>query len=321
MVPERPGMNLQILRILVLRIVWEGFLLFTSIYCLLAFLPFTDTALIKAPPYDWLPWFVHRHAELYWVAIAASVLAYWPVHKSKAKLFLFGFQAAVGVWMLAHPVLPFVKPDSPTYFWSVLPLVLVISIPALEAQRYLATKRTAKKTDFLPDYLPAIIVGILVALLWIAAARLRLYSESHTPILTVPFLEIGGWDVLSHVILAILLLSVLNLIFVISARTPWPKITQPTLTGFFVFGILWFMLQRFLQNALSFGGLLAQLYAGSFARRGFDFIWIQSGPPLPANPSGSSGGAPTPSSETGPDCRCACACHPHGCFALRHSGG
>ena len=29
----------------------------TSIYCLLAFLPYTFFFLIKAPPYSWMPWF------------------------------------------------------------------------------------------------------------------------------------------------------------------------------------------------------------------------------------------------------------------------
>jgi hypothetical protein len=40
-----------------LRIVSGIYFVLTSIYCLLAFLPYTFFFLIKAPPYSWMPWF------------------------------------------------------------------------------------------------------------------------------------------------------------------------------------------------------------------------------------------------------------------------
>ena len=36
---------------LLLKLSWGTYLLLTSLYCLLAFLPYTYCALIKAPPY------------------------------------------------------------------------------------------------------------------------------------------------------------------------------------------------------------------------------------------------------------------------------
>ncbi len=256
---------MRIPRIIFLRILWGGFLLFTSIYCLLAFLPFTYSALIKAPPYDWLPWFVHHHAALYWAALAAAVFGYRPIFKNKTKAVLFSFQAGVGVYILARPFLASVNPHWPTYSWSLLTLCLVISTAAAEAWRYLAAQDTVKENLFLLDYSTGIFVAIAMALLWLAGAELRLYGDSRAVIVSLSSVEVTGWSLVSHVLVAVLLISALNLILVAAAKTPWPRIAEYSLTGLFVFSILCFMLLRFLENSLSFDGWAAQLYAASLS--------------------------------------------------------
>ena len=256
---------LRIPRIILLRILWGGFLLFTSIYCLLAFLPFTYAFLIKAPPYDWVPWFAHHHALLYWVTLAGGVWSYGPIYKSKTKLILFGLQAGVGLYLLTRPFLGWAQPDWQTYSWSLLTLCLVISIAAAETCRHLGARDTVKEPEFLLDYSTGIFVAVVMAMLWVVGAQLRLYGESHATPLSLNFAEVTGWSVISHVLLAVLPLSVLNLISVAAAKTPWPKIARHTLTGLFVFGILCFMLLRFLENSLSFDGWAAQLYAASLS--------------------------------------------------------
>ena len=56
-----------------LRLLVGMYFVLTSIYCLLAFLPYTFYFLIKAPPYAWMPWFVRHQAGLYWIASAAAL--------------------------------------------------------------------------------------------------------------------------------------------------------------------------------------------------------------------------------------------------------
>ena len=51
-----------------LRLVSGIYFVLTSIYCLLAFLPYTFFFLIKARPYAWMPWFVRHQATLYSVS-------------------------------------------------------------------------------------------------------------------------------------------------------------------------------------------------------------------------------------------------------------
>jgi len=47
------------------------YFLLISLYCLLAFLPYTYAAFIKTPPYAWMPFLVRHQAGLYWMALAA----------------------------------------------------------------------------------------------------------------------------------------------------------------------------------------------------------------------------------------------------------
>ena len=77
-----------------LKLIWGIFLVLTSIYCLLAFLPYTYFALIKAPAYSWMPWFAHHHRPLYWLALLAAAIAL----------------SRVAGWISPVPGLPFKSP-------------------------------------------------------------------------------------------------------------------------------------------------------------------------------------------------------------------
>ncbi len=254
----------RLLRI-ALRFLWGAFLLLTSLYCLLAFLPYTYSAMIKAPPYSWVPWSVNHYTALYWLALAAEGCAFLPLRKTPAKLAVLAAHGAVGVYITLRPFMSFVQPNWPTFVWAILPLALSISTTALDAGQYVAAQRNDRTPSSLLDYPTSVVVAVLIALLWAIGAQWRLYGDSHTTGFSLVRVEVTGWSILSHILVAILLLSILNLLSVISARTPWPRLVQQTLTGLFLFATLWFMVTRFLENALSFDGWPAQLYAAAFA--------------------------------------------------------
>src|SRR5258708_40296006 len=98
-------------------------MLLTSMYCLLAFFPYTYYALIKSPAYDWMPWFAHQHARLYWLVLFCVVAAYY---KDKKRLLYacVGFVplAEAGGCIAVHPFLPGPKSEPAAYGWSVAAL-------------------------------------------------------------------------------------------------------------------------------------------------------------------------------------------------------
>ena len=78
---RREGRHLRLWLNSLLRLVSGTYFALTSLYCLLAFLPYTYCSFIKAPPYAWMPGFTHHQAALYWLAVAAATLANWPVRQ------------------------------------------------------------------------------------------------------------------------------------------------------------------------------------------------------------------------------------------------
>src|ERR1022692_1744775 len=253
-------MGLATTRNTILKIFWGGFLLLTALYCLLAFLPYPYSSLIKAPPYEWIPWFVRHDPVLYWLALGAGVGAYWPLHKEKSKLLLFGLQAGVGVYIAAWPVLPSLHSDWRAYLCGLGALALLIPVVAFDTVESISTRPRSGRTALL-EYSTATVVASVVALLWAGGAQWRLYGEARSVTFGLNGLELTAWSVLCHILVAILILSILNLILLMASKTSRPMVARATLTGLFLFGILWFGLIRFLGNGLSFDGWAAQLFA------------------------------------------------------------
>ena len=71
----------------------------TSLYCLLAFLPYTYYSLIKSPAYSWMPWFVRHHALLFWLAGLAAATAYRRPKKRAGYFIFLGILACVGLFL------------------------------------------------------------------------------------------------------------------------------------------------------------------------------------------------------------------------------
>ena len=70
---------------------------------------------------------------------------------------------------------------------------------------------------------------------------------------------------ISHVLVAIILISILNLIRLAASRSAHPREVRWSLVGLVIFGSLWALAARFLENALSFEGWMAHIYAASLA--------------------------------------------------------
>jgi hypothetical protein len=103
-----------------LGLISGAYFVLTSLYCLLAFLPYTYTAFIKCPPYAWMPWFVHHQAALYCAALLAGLTAAAPRARNWKKQdtrFLAGacLLAIGAVYLSFRPFLPDLQSDWAAY--------------------------------------------------------------------------------------------------------------------------------------------------------------------------------------------------------------
>jgi len=254
-----------------LKIVSGTYFALTSLYCLLAFLPYTFCAFIKTPPYAWMPWLAHHQAALYWSAIAGALLSVssWQACiANKRSRIVSGLLFVGGVYISLRPFLPGLQSDNAAYYWSLTALLPLIGLSIWQRSR----AEAERGADLEPENCAApigfsagLLVALVVSLIYTIGARVRIYSDTHTLQFHWQEAEVAFWSLASHFALAIVALSTINLIFLLATKTSKPQGVRRGLLGTAVAIILSFVLTRFLGSAMSFDGWAARLYATAFA--------------------------------------------------------
>ena len=248
-----------------LKILFGAYFALTSLYCLLAFLPYTYYALIKAPAYSWVPWFVRHHALLFWMAWAAAAVAHRSNRKRAAYFVCFGILACVGVFLSVRPFLAGVESNRTAYWGSLVALWAIILTVSLCGWQDSATPESDAPLDSHLSYRTGILLAVGVALLSVTGARLRNYSDTRSLSLHVSDIYLTFWSVISHLLVAMVLISILNLVRIAASKSVHSSMVRRGLIGVLIFGSLWALSVRFLENALSFEGWPAHLYAASLS--------------------------------------------------------
>lgn len=250
----------------VLRIVAGLYFVLTSLYCLLAYLPYTYTAFIKAPPYPWMPWFAHHQALLFWLAAIAwsfgavgYIYPYYSRENLRGALPMLWIML-LGPYITVRPFLPNLQSDRGAFWWSIASLLLVIGFGAWDLWIQKGPEKPFEPRHSF-GYSSGAIVAIAVSAIYIIGARLQIYNESHTLGLQKQFADVALWSLVSHVAVAMAVLSALNLIYLLASKTPKPEPFRRWLVGIAIAACLWIVLERFLDSAMSFDGWSAFIYA------------------------------------------------------------
>jgi len=251
-----------------LRLAAGTYFVLTSIYCLLAYLPYTFFFLIKAPPYAWMPWFVRHQALLYWIAMVAVFIAGWNLReawRSWSRLFLGSLAAMtlVGVYVSLRPFLIGLENNRAAYWWSLAALLPLAATSMWRSADRRSPTQPANSRSF--AYSGVVLIACILSVAYLAGARMRVYSQTHALGLHAAEAEFALWSLVSHITLALAVFSVINIIAVIALRNAKPGNFQRGANSALSFFVLWIVLYRFLDSALSFSGRLAQLYSAALA--------------------------------------------------------
>lgn len=243
-----------------------------SVYCLLAYLPYTYFALIKFPAYAWMPWFAGHFGGIYLCAVAlwvgASLFEAPGSHASQigwARIFWKCSPAVLfGVYLLWRPVLRDIDNSAASYLWG---LTLLAPLVLLSVQHLIGTFRndwTARAEggtacSFSAGLGTALVVSLSYAL-FAQVERGHLSGAGGGSAITLT-----AWTLASHIVLAVSVLVLLHGIAWLAAKTPYERSAKRVLTLLAVFGGLWVPLARALNAMLSFGGWRAEVYAAGLA--------------------------------------------------------
>lgn len=244
------------------RACWGGSLLLTSLYCLLAFLPYTYYALIKAPAYEWIPWFVQHQALVYWMSLAGIAWAYAPQRNRLAYRVVFALLVLIGAGVTVRPFLSSLQNTSAAYAWSLVALIPLMLTASFDLRPDLANNRELPSPL---SYSTAALAAVFVALVYAAGVRVRAFLEAGSCAWGWLELELLGWSVFSHLTVAVILVSTLNLVGLAARKMRHPALMQAGITMLLITGAIGLAVLRFLGSALSFEGWPAQLYAAALA--------------------------------------------------------
>jgi len=250
----------------VLRIVGGTYFVLTSLYCMLAYLPYTYTAFIKAPPYPWMPWFVHHQALLFWLASIAWILGalgkIYPrdSRENTRSQFPTLWTLLIGPYITVYPFLPNLQSNRAAFWWSLVSLLPVIGFSAWDVWIQKAPSQPSDSRRAFA-YSSGITVAIVVSVIYIIGACLQIYQESHSLGPHKQVADTALWSLISHIAVAMAVLSTLNLIYLIASKTSKPETLRRWMLGIIIVACLWIVLERFLDTAMSFDGWNAYLYA------------------------------------------------------------
>lgn len=252
---------------ILLQLIAGAYFFLTSLYCLLAFLPYTYYSVIKEPPYAWVPWFVKEHAHLYWWVLLLMTVVSWRKPRNGWYYCFFGVLMLFGGFITLRPFLPALQNNNASFIWSLVglfPLALGAAADSLSNPIWWTKDEAA---DSLLSYRPAILASIAIALLYGISGLFHGHTGGTVSKVFGPVVdsELLGWSIFSHITIAVFAISILNLIRIAVARSAHARLLRLLFAGVMAAAGLWWALLRFLNSALSFGGWQAQMYAASLA--------------------------------------------------------
>ena len=256
-----------------LRLIAGTYFVVTSLYCLLAFLPYTFCAFIRTPPYAWMPWLAQHQALLYWLAIAAGLAANWPMQRrgvSKPSLAGVGLLVAGGIYVSLRPFLPGLQDNRAAYGWSLVALLPVLGFALWQLWGGAAAQRRGDEEFRGIGISAGLLAAFAISAIYFLGARLRLHSTPALPGLSSPSFhwqdtELAFWSLATHFLIAVTVLTTVNLILWVAAKSGRPQVVRRGLAVALITVALSVALARFLNNAMSFDGWFAYFYAAALA--------------------------------------------------------
>ncbi|HLW55110.1 MAG TPA: sulfatase-like hydrolase/transferase [Candidatus Angelobacter sp.] len=203
------------------RLVVATFVVLTSLYCLLAYIPFTYHQIHLGGLVAWVSTFAHIHPYLYWLAlIAAGLTLPWKSGR-RLKLFsalfvaVYGIAGAVLVW---HPLLTRLDNNLQSLYWALLALIPLLWLAALDwAAQWRAVPWLPARSEAARMFRACLLAAIWA---WLLSAALVLFRYAFTvnaPLAAGQWAAALAWSLVLHLVVFMAFFLVLNVLRAIAA--------------------------------------------------------------------------------------------------------
>lgn len=220
----------------VARLVFTGFCLLTSVYCLLAYLPFTYLQVIEFKVAGWTGSFAQFHPWLFWAAFACVGWTLVPERRSRASGLLAGFLGAgvvAGAILAFSPLLAGIQNEFRSLVWAsawLLPLWWVAIIDMAGPGRRLSWSAADGREDA-RLFWTCLACGLGVAATYAGIHQLRFGSPGSGPGHDPLVIGVAVWSVMLHLLAFLALFLCLTLVRGVASAFSRPALAEFVLIG------------------------------------------------------------------------------------------
>ncbi|HEY6328761.1 MAG TPA: hypothetical protein VI756_05450, partial [Blastocatellia bacterium] len=258
--------KLEQLAMVFVRSSYAMFLILTSVYCVLAFNPFTYADIVRFSIFSWLPSLIRLHPLLYWTVFAAlSMSLRRDLLEKRTRLFTAGFilfGLLAGVRLSIRPLLSNLSNDGSSLILGFVTLLPLLWVAAIDFRRRPDRACWKASADNKPDNILFVVLATLAYLLIIhLLLGLVLCLTDNSRVLSGREVVIGELSsLLAHFTIFAFLYVVLRLIQAATARLNSTKAEFICCDILAMLAVYLFMKNMVLAS-ISFSGPLARLYA------------------------------------------------------------
>ncbi len=247
------------------RLVFAGFCFITSLYCLVAFIPFTYQQVIEFQVVSWTSAFAQFHPWLYWVAFACAAWTlcddYRPGTRALVAVVLAA-GAASGIALAVSPLLTGLHNDLASLVWSavwLVPLCAVALVDLAVAGRTIAWAAPAPG-EYRRLLCTCLVTGVAIALLYAAMQPLR----SRGVVLDLASTGVVVWSVTLHIVVFLALFAVLAIIHALASTCRRPALVEFAVASAACMAILVAIVDNLIFAAVSLVDETGQMLAAWF---------------------------------------------------------
>jgi hypothetical protein len=249
------------------RVIFVALMLATSVYCLLAYIPFSYFHFLKFNHLAGLTAFVRYHPYLYLLVsglLCASLRDEW--HRAATRSVtrgLFLFLGSTSVVLCLFPLLANLQNHIASFLFSLLALVPVLWLAMIDwlANREKVSWSASEADEDGHIFRTSLFSAISISLLYAGIFYLRQKGSTTGSLTGFESLLVLGWSLASHLLLFMALFVGFNLLRAIASLFAIPARAEFVLCSLSGIAMLVFSVRHIAFAGISFYGGLADLYA------------------------------------------------------------
>lgn len=253
--------------LIVPRLLFVAMLLATSVYCLLAYIPFSYFHFLKFNHLAALTAFAKYHPYLY--CLVAGLLCATmggELRKAQTRKLTQGFFCFVGltgVGLCLFPLLVNLQNHFASFLYSLLALVPVFWLALIDglANRGKIAWSSCEAAEEGRIFRSSLLAAIVIPLLYAGIFHLRQKPQAAEGLSSFELLVVIGWSLASHLLMFMALFLVFNLLRAIARLFALPARAEFIFCNLLALAMLAFTVRNIAFAGISFYGGLANFYA------------------------------------------------------------